>query len=109
MKKLSRFILNLIGVFMAALAGNWAGGQLRALVTGEKGRTMRFLHTDEQGETTVGANVALSSFIPALLAGTLFKPRLLSAFFAGIAASAVLGDRLEGPLEELLDRLAPDG
>lgn len=88
---------------IAALAGNWAGEELRFRVTGEQGRRFRFTQeSSQQGETLVAINPALSNLFPALVVGALRKPHSVWAFLSGLLFSALVGDEFE---EEFLDWL----
>ena len=93
--RIPRFLLTILSIFGAALAGNWIGNALHELITGELGPQMRLSHINAQGETVIGANVVITNFVPALLAACIGKPRWLYALSGGIIASAVVSDRFE--------------
>jgi hypothetical protein len=92
-------------IAVAALAGNWIGGKLRAATTGESEHQLSFLHTTPEGQTIFGLNLQLTNFVPAfvlaLLAG---KPRTLYAFVSGAVISALVGDGYERALARWLRR-----
>jgi hypothetical protein len=93
--RILRFLLTMLSIFGAVLAGNWIGNALHVLITGELGPQMRLSHTNAQGEMVIGANVVITNFVPALLTAAIGKPRWLYALSAGVIASALLGDRFE--------------
>ncbi len=97
-----RFFGTLLSVLGAALAGNWAGEQVRALMTGEPARQYRFVQVDEHGEATIAVNLTLTHFLPALFVALLVKPRWLGAFVGGLVASGLLDERYEERLSEWL-------
>jgi hypothetical protein len=92
---LLRFISRLSTVVIAALAGNWLGGRVYALMIGGPGYRLRAIQTGPDGETMVAFNPVMSNLLPALFAGLVARPRALMAFavgFAvGFAAAAFLG------------------
>jgi hypothetical protein len=97
-----RFLLTILSVFGAALAGNWLGNALHELITGELGPQMRLSHTNAQGEMIIGANVVITNFVPALLAAAIGRPRWLYALSGGIIAGALLSDKFEQRVWALL-------
>jgi hypothetical protein len=99
-----RFLIKTIAVVAAALAGNWFGEQVRSWGTGEPARELRYFYTNEEGEIVVTLSPRLSNFIPAVLAGVVARPSWFWAFIAGVFASAVLGDRYEQFITDLLTR-----
>jgi hypothetical protein len=89
----------------AALVGNWVGDNLRAVTSGEPGHQLSMLHTNAEGHTVVGLNLALTNFIPTLLLALLAgKPRALYAFVCGAIVSALIGDGYERAVGEWLRR-----
>jgi hypothetical protein len=101
---LIRFLIGLVAVPAAALAGNWVGDQLRASITGESMHEWRMVHETREGEKVIGINPRLTTFLPSVLSGFLGRPGWLSGFFAGLLFSLLLGSRLERPFWELVDR-----
>lgn len=97
-----RFIFKTITALLAALAGNWAGDRLRDQVTGQNGHQLRLVHTTEWGESIVSLNPLLSNLMPALIMGSMGRPRWLYTFVGGVLASAFLGDRYEEQFMEYL-------
>ncbi len=87
-----RFLLKACSVVVAALAGNWVGGKMRASLTGEEVQSIRFRHTIAQGQTITNTPV-VTKFYPAVLAARLGKPRWLYAFCGGVLAGALISDR----------------
>lgn len=90
-----RLVATFVSVFLAALAGNRVGDQLRALATGTPERELRLVHTNEQGEIVIAANPVLTNLIPAVLLGLILTPGWLWAFIGGVIASGIVGDRYE--------------
>jgi hypothetical protein len=88
---LLRFISRLSTVVIAALAGNWLGGRVYALMIGGPGYRLRAIQTGPDGETMVAFNPVMSNLLPALFAGLVARPRALMAFAVGFAAAAFLG------------------
>lgn len=89
---LFRWLITLFSVALAALAGNWVGWQLQALRTGESARTLSFASKNEEGETVIAVNLAITQFVPAALFGFMGRPRWLFAFIGGILASGLEED-----------------
>jgi hypothetical protein len=90
-----RFFAGLLGVFAAALCGNWVGDQMRARATGEKSHQFQFSRPSPEGETVVAIHPNLTNVGPALLAGALLKPHVAWAFLGGVLSSGLLGERYE--------------
>lgn len=97
-----RFIFITITTLLAALAGNWTGDRLRGQVSGQNGHQLRLVHTNEQGESIVAINPLLSNLMPALIMGSVGRPRWLYTFLGGVVASIFLGDRYEEQFMEYL-------
>ena len=97
-----RFILKAITTLLAALAGNWTGDRLRGQVRGRNRHQLRLVHTNEQGDSIVAINPLLSNLMPALLLGSVGRPRWLYTFVGGVLASIFLGDRYEEQFMEYL-------
>ena len=108
MTVLLRFLLNGCSVAAAALAGNWVGGQMRYLLTGQRVHSVRSCYTNEQGVTISNVPVA-TKFWPAVIASWLGKPRWLYAFFGGMLAGGLLDDRYEHLLLEWILAHIPQG
>jgi hypothetical protein len=109
MKTILRFLARIVAVFIGAAAGSLAGDRVRAQLSGETPRELRFMHTDEAGEVTIALNLPLTHFIPALLIGFTSKPGWLGAFLGGALMSILLGERYEESFGELLEALASMG
>ena len=97
-----RFIFKTITTLLAALAGNWTGDRLRAQASGLNDHQLRLVHTNEQGESIVAINPLLSNLMPALIMGSVGRPRWLYTFVGGVLASVLLGDRYEEQFMEYL-------
>lgn len=94
--KLLRFLISTSFTAAAALAGNWAGDELRFRLTGERSGRFQYLKGPEpEGDVTLTINPALSNFLPALLVGILRKPHAPWAFIAGALITAVIGEQYE--------------
>ena len=105
--KMFRFLASALLTAAAALAGNWAGDELRYRITGERGHRFQLTQRPEpEGETVVAVNPALSNFLPALLVGVLRRPHLPWAFLAGALISAAIGDQYEGEFTGWLKELS---
>jgi hypothetical protein len=108
MLKILRFTFNLFLVPLAALLGNYLGGQLRFVLTGEKVQTVQFEYTSQKGRTFKNSPVA-SKFYPALLFAWLGKPRWVYAFLGGLAAGAMMPEEFEHVwLERVIEPLFID-
>jgi len=90
-----RFFAALMGIIAAALFGNYVGDRLRARTTGEESHQFQLSHNSPDGETVINLNPNLTNFLPGILAGILFQPRLAWAFLGGVLASGLLGDKYE--------------
>ena len=60
-----RWILGVLATATAALAGNWVGGQIRYMITGQTTQTIHFEHTTTTGLTMDNYPVA-TKFLAAL-------------------------------------------
>jgi hypothetical protein len=87
-------LVEIVSMAIAALAGNWAGGQIRSSLTGKPVQSIRFQHMLADGRT-VGNIPVVTKFYPALLVGLLGKPRWLYAFLGGCAMGGFVSDRYE--------------
>jgi hypothetical protein len=47
-----RFVATIVSVFLAALAGNRVGDQLRALATSDPERELHLVHTNERAKSS---------------------------------------------------------
>ncbi|MEJ2759625.1 MAG: hypothetical protein P8046_14185 [Anaerolineales bacterium] len=93
----------MITISAAALLGNWVGGQLRYLLTGEKVQAVSFVHTTPAYGKVRNIPVA-TKFFPALLFALAGKPHALLAFLGGIWAGALVPDAWEAAwLERVLE------
>lgn len=105
MKTINRFIYRVISFSAAALIGNWLGGELRYLATGERVQTVQFKHTTSNGRTYRNIPVA-TKFYPALLFSGAGRPRVLFVFLGGVLAGALVPDWLEAAwLERMVKTL----
>ena len=103
--RILRFVLNSVGVLIAALVGNWVGERWRALDTGEAEHEIALFHKNEQGEVMIAVNPVLTNIAPAVLIGLLSRPAgWVMAFVAGVMTARFLGDQYEGQLKEILNR-----
>jgi len=103
-----RLIVNLITVPLFAILGNYLGGQLRFVLTGEKVQTVQFVYTSQKGRTFKNSPVA-SKFYPALLFMWVGKPRWVYAFLGGLTAGALMPDEFEHLwLERVIEPLFVD-
>lgn len=103
-----RFILNVIGVFVAALVGNWVGERWRAVDTGEEGHELAIIHTGEEGEYTIAVNPLLTNFLPAVIVGLLGKQAGWAlAFVIGVMTARFMGDQYEDQFDELISGFLP--
>ena len=103
-----RFLLNGCSVVAAVLAGNWVGGRMCYLLTGQNTQSIRSSYTNEQGVTISSVPVA-TKFWPAVVASWLGKPRWLYAFLGGVLAGALVDDRYEHLLLERILAHVPRG
>ena len=87
-----RTLFKIIAVPIAALAGNWLGGELRTNLTGQRAQSIRFSHTTAEGRTITNTPV-VTKFYPALFASALGKPRWLYAFLGGLVTGGLVDDR----------------
>jgi len=102
MKK-GRFLSSILVTLIAALAGNWAGEELRYRITGERGGRFRFTRSNGPGqEMDLTVNPALSNLLPALLVGGLRRPHAPWAFLSGALISAFIGDQYEDEFHDWL-------
>ena len=92
--KILRFLFGFLAVPIAALAGNWIGGQIRFKLTGESVATIHYVHTTANGMHMDNYPVN-TKFIPALLIAFWGRPRWLFAFLGGILASLWIDDQYE--------------
>lgn len=87
-------IARISGIIFAVLLGNWIGGLLRYLLTGNQTQTIYFEYKDLDG--TSYKNIPVSTkFYPALLLGLITNRRLYMFLFAGLATGMLFDDRLE--------------
>ena len=94
-------LFEVVSVMLAALAGNWVGGQIRSGLTGQPVQSICFQYTTADGRTVRNIPV-VTKFYPALFIGLLGKPRWLCAFIAGCAMGGWVGDRYEHLLWQFL-------
>ena len=94
MKGILRWVGNLLAVPVAALAGNWLGGQLRYYLTGVRLQTIQFRYTTRKGRELANAPVA-TKFYPGVFFGLVGKPRWLFALIGGLLAGGLVPDHWE--------------
>ncbi len=104
MKTLFRLTYQVISLSAAALVGNWVGGQMRYLLTGDRVQTVQFEHTSPDGRTFSNIPVA-TKFYPALILSGMGRPRVFFAFLGGVLAGGLVPDRLEAAWMERMVRL----
>ena len=103
--RILRFVLNTVGVLIAALVGNWVGGRWRAMDTGEAEHEIALVQKSEDGVVTFVVNPVMTNFLPAVLIGFVSKPAgWVMASVSGVMAARFLGDQYEGRLKEILSR-----
>lgn len=91
-------------VIGSALAGNWLGGQLRSTITGQRVQSLSFQYKTPQGRTIRNTPV-VTKFYPALLLGSVGRPRWLFAFLGGLATGVLLSDRYERLLWQQVEKM----
>lgn len=92
--KIFRNLFGFLVVPVAALVGNWVGGQIRLRLTGESIAAIHFVHTTANGLHMDNYPVN-TKFFPALLFALIGRPRALFAFLGGILASLWIDDKYE--------------
>jgi hypothetical protein len=101
-----RILFEVISVIVAALAGNWLGGEIRSGLTGQPVQAIRFQFTTAKGQTVSNIPV-VTKFYPALFAGLLGTPRWLTAFLAGVVTGALVDERVERLLWRQFEKNLP--
>ncbi|MEA3441577.1 MAG: hypothetical protein U9R58_14990 [Chloroflexota bacterium] len=99
--KIFQYMLNILTITMAALAGNWAGATIRTLITGKRVNSVHFEYTTSGG-MSISSYPVITKFYPALFVSYLGKPRWLFAFLGGVLTGGLIDDRYEGYLWELI-------
>lgn len=99
MARIFRIIFGLVSAIAAAWAGNWIGGQLRYLLTGERTQSLHFVHTASDGKKIDNYPV-ITKFYPGLLLGLAGRPRWLTALLGGTIAGLFVDDKYEAMLLE---------
>ena len=92
--RIIRFVFGLLATIAAAFTGNWIGGQLRFILTGQTTQTIHFVHTTDKGQKLDNYPVA-TKFYPALLCAFLGKPRWLFVFLGGTLTGLLVDDKYE--------------
>ncbi len=109
MKIILKFFGTLFGIAIAGLFGNWVGEQMRGRATGQETQHFQFSRPQvEGGETVIAVKPSITNFVPALLAGAAFKPRLVWAFLGGLLASGFLGDQYEEQVKSWINSKRPN-
>ena len=99
---------SLLTVSVATLLGNWVGGLLRFLLTGEEVQSIQFKYTTQKGRQMTNSPVA-SKFYPGLLFAFLGKPRWFFGFLGGVLTGSFVPDYLESLwLERVIEPLIVD-
>jgi len=108
MKRIFAWIGNFFAVALAALAGNWLGGQIRFYLTGELPQTIQFKYTTEKGRTITNSPVATKLY-PAMFFAFVGKPRWLFALIGGLLAGGFMPDEFENYwVEKVIEPLIVD-
>lgn len=98
--KIFRYFFQVVSIFLAALAGNWIGGLIRAEQTG---MPVNSLVTEFSVRERRFRNFpSFTRFYPAVLFAALAKPRWLWALTAGVLAGWLVDVRYE---QALLSRM----
>jgi len=84
-----RFFGTVALVILAAIAGNWLGGQIRMVVSEEPVEPEVLVKRDEEGHLSVNVRTIEASILPAILAAFIGKPRWLFAFLGGLIYSGL--------------------
>ncbi|MFO8036693.1 MAG: hypothetical protein R6U57_08745 [Anaerolineales bacterium] len=100
-----RLLIKICSVITAALAGNWLGGQIRTLWTGQEVQSIRFHYTNQEGKNVSNIPVA-TKFYPAAIGAGIGKPRWFFAFLAGVLAGALIDDTYERLFLETMGQLS---
>ncbi len=87
-------MVKIIMIPLAVLAGNWLGGIIRFILTGDEVQTIQLKYTTPKGHQMTNSPVS-TKFYPGLLFAFLGKPRWLFAFLGGILAGGLVPDYLE--------------
>ena len=99
--KIIRLLYGLLAAPLAALLGNWVGGQIRFMRNGETIAAIHYTHTTASGLRMDNYPVN-TKFFPALLFALFGKPRWLFAFMGGILTSLWIDDNYEAIFMERL-------
>lgn len=103
------YMLNILTIVIAALAGNWTGATIRTLITGKRVNSVHFEYTTSGG-MSISSYPVITKFYPALFVTIFGKPRWLFAFLGGVLTGGLIDDRYEGYLWELIgDRFFTGG
>ena len=93
---------------LAVIAGNWFGGLIRYILTGDKVQSIQFKYTTSKGRQMTNSPIA-TKFYPGLLFSFLGKPRWFYAFIGGTLAGSLVPDALEALwLERVIEPLIVD-
>ena len=101
-----RILFNIVSVIGAALAGNWLGGEIRSLLTGESVQSIRFQHITPGGREISNIPV-ITKFYPALLFGLLGNPRWAYTLLGGMVTGWLIDDDYERLLWKQLEKILP--
>jgi hypothetical protein len=98
-----RVLYGIFSVTAAILAGNWAGSQLRSILTGLPVHSFQSVYKTSRGVTIRNIPV-VTKFYPALLFVLIGKPRCLFAFIGGFLTGSLFDDRFENAILEQIDQ-----
>lgn len=100
-----RFFGTLLGIAVAAIAGNWLGSQVRAFVDNEPSPQFDLIVTSESGERVVNVGFLRENSLPAIMASFIGKPRWLYAFIGGVVYSGFFDEESKKLLASSVRRL----
>lgn len=101
-------MFRIISTSLAVIAGNWFGGLIRYILTGEKVHSIQFKYTTAKGREMTNSPVA-TKFFPGLFFAFLGKPRWFFAFIGGTLTGSLVPDVLEALwLERVVEPLIID-
>jgi hypothetical protein len=101
-----RILFEAVSAVVAALVGNWLGGEIRSSFTGQPVQSVRFQFITRDGRTVRNTPV-VTKFYPALLLGLLGRPRWLYAFLGGLVMGGLVDERYERLLWRQLAKALP--
>lgn len=87
-------MFRIVSTSLAVIAGNWFGGLIRYILTGDKVQSIQFKYTTSKGRQMTNSPVA-TKFFPGLFFAFLGKPRWFFALIGGTLAGSLVPDGLE--------------